>query len=439
MPGTPALMEAMHGRWGRLDWAATLRPAIALAENGFEVSPRLSASITGAALTGLRTYEAPRRYFFSPIGLPLRAGTRLTNPAYAETLRLMAAEGAKPFYEGEIAAAIVDAVRTESNPGILTAEDMAAYEVIERPPVCAPYRGRRVCGMGPPSSGGLTVGQILMLLGHFDMAPLAPGTPREAEGRHLIVEAAKRAYADRALYMADSDYVTVPVSGLLDPGYMTLRAQGMDRDAATAEAKAGNPPFRTLPTLGADPTPERPGTSHLVAIDRYGNAASMTTTIETGFGSRVMVRGFLLNNELTDFSRAPENAGRPIANRVEGGKRPRSSMAPTIVFRDGEPELLIGSPGGSRIIGYVAEALVAVLDWQMPLGEALALPHVVNRNGPTDAEPTLDEAALDGLRALGHEVKLRDLNSGLHAILIGEDGTLTGAADPRREGVALGD
>ena len=292
--------------------------------------------------------------------------------------------------------------------------------------------------MGPPSSGALTVGQILMLLDHFDMASLSPGKGREIEGRHLFAEAAKLAYADRALYMADSDFVPVPVRGLLDPAYMTARAQLIDRDAAVDKAAAGNPPWRETTLRAPDIDPERPGTSHISIRDKYGNAASMTTTIETGFGSRVMVRGFLLNNELTDFSLAPSKDGRPIANRVEAGKRPRSSMAPTIVMRGGEPYLLIGSPGGSRIINYVAQSLVAILDWGMSPAEALALPHIVNRNGVTDVEMGA-EGYKEPLEALGHEVKVRNLNSGLHAILIRPDGNLIGAADPRREGKAMGD
>jgi gamma-glutamyltranspeptidase/glutathione hydrolase len=278
---------------------------------------------------------------------------------------------------------------------------------------------------------------MLMLLEHFDMPGLSPAAGREIEGRHLFAEAGKLAYADRALYMADSDYVRVPTRGLLDPAYMTARAQLISPDGVIEEGFAGNPPWRDATLRAPDTDPERPGTSHIVIRDSFGNAASMTTTIETGFGSRVMVRGFLLNNELTDFSRASaDEDGRPIANRVESGKRPRSSMAPTIVMKDDVPYLLIGSPGGSRIINYVAESLVAILDWQMDPATALALPHVVNRNGATDVEVG-GEAFVEGLEALGHEVNVRDLNSGLHAILI-KDGKLTGAADPRREGKAMG-
>ena len=407
-----------------------------MAKAGFEVSPRMAASIKSAAEQSLGDFPVAKAYFFDENGAPLEAGTTLKNPEFAATLDEIARSGSKAFYTGAIAADIVAAVKTETNAGELTLDDLASYEVIERAPVCAPYRGYDVCGMGPPSSGALTVGQMLMLLEHFDMPSLSPANGREIEGRHLFAEAGKLAYADRALYMADSDFVRMPTRGLLDPAYMTTRAQIITPDGVIAEGFAGNPPWRDAALRAPDTDPERPGTSHVVIRDSFGNAASLTTTIETGFGSRVMVRGFLLNNELTDFSRAPSSEGRPIANRVEGGKRPRSSMAPTIVMKDGSPYLLIGSPGGSRIINYVAESLVAILDWGMDPAQALALPHVVNRNGATDVEVG-GEAYVAGLEALGHEVNVRDLNSGLHAIMI-EDGKLVGAADPRREGKAMG-
>lgn len=437
VPGTLRLLETAHDKWGVLPWAPLVRPVAQMAEEGFEISPRLEASIAGATKRSLGDFPATRAYFLQEDGTAKPAGTTLRNPDFARTLRVVAAKKSAALHDGPLAREIVEAVRTEKNAGILTLEDLSGYQVIERAPVCAPYRGYDVCGMGPPSSGALTVGQILMLLGHFDMAAYAPGSGREAEGRHLFAEASKRAYADRGLYMADSDFVRMPTRGLLDPAYMTLRAQGIDRAAAGGTANAGNPPWQEAALRAPDTDPERPGTSHIVIRDRYGNAASMTTTIETGFGSRVMVGGFLLNNELTDFSRAPEKDGAPVANRVEGGKRPRSSMAPTIVMKEGEPVLLIGSPGGSRIIGYVAQSIVAVLDWNMPLAEALALPHVANRNGEkTDVEEGAETLAA-GLEALGHVVDLRNLNSGLHAIRIDGD-TLTGAADPRREGIAMG-
>ena len=438
VPGTLKLLEAAHNRWGRSAWPDLVRPALVLAERGFVISPRLAASIEGAMDRDLAKFETTRAYFFDGDGSPKSAGTLLRNPEFADTLRNIRDHKARDFYNGPFALRIVAAVKTEENAGELTSRDLAEYRIIERAPVCAPYRAAQVCGMGPPSSGALTVGQILMLLDHFDMASLAPGSGREAEARHLFAEASKQAYADRALYMADSDYVRVPTRGLLDPAYMTARAQAIDPMRAGDKARAGNPPWRDAALRSPDTDPDRPGTSHIVIRDRYGNAASMTTTIETGFGSRVMVGGFLLNNELTDFSRAPSRDGRPIANRVEAGKRPRSSMAPTIVLQDGEPILLIGSPGGSRIINYVAQSIIAILDWNMNPADALALPHVVNRNGDTDVENGADALATS-LEALGHGVTVRDLNSGLHAILINKDGTHIGAADPRREGIAMGD
>ena len=435
VPGTLKLLDDAHERWGVLGWATLVRPIAGMAEDGFEISPRLEASIAGAVPKGLGSFSATRAYFLREDGTAKRAGDRLRNLRFARTLRVIAAKKSAALHHGPLAREIVEAVKTDPNPGILTLRDLADYAVVERAPVCAPYRGYEVCGMGPPSSGALTVGQILMMLEPFDMARYAPGSGREAQGRHLIVEASKRAYADRGLYMADRDFVAMP-GGLLDPGYMADRAAGIDPAMAGGPAEPGSPPWQDAALRAPDTDPERPGTSHIVIRDSYGNAASMTTTIETGFGSRVMVGGFLLNNELTDFSRAPESDGKPIANRVEGGKRPRSSMAPTIVLKDGEPVLLIGSPGGSRIIGYVAQSLVAILDWNMPLAEALSLSHVVNRNGDTDVEDGAAPLAA-ALEAMGHKVTLRNLNSGLHAIRI-EDGTMTGAADPRREGIASG-
>jgi len=434
VPGALKLMETLHERFGRTPWADLLAPAIATAARGFEISPRLAGAIAEAKEDKLDLFPAARTFFFNTDGSPKAEGTVLRNPDLAETLRLIAAEGAAPFYAGAIADDIVAAVRTEANPGILTREDLARYRVVERAPVCVAYRVHEVCGMGPPSSGGMTVAQILGMLESFDLPAMGPGPAAD----HLFIEAAKLAYADRDLYIADSDFVRMP-KGLLNRAYLAERSRLIDPDAVTAKATAGAPPWDEAELRAPQLQPERPGTSHFVIRDAQGNAISMTTSIETGFGSRVMTRGFLLNNQLTDFSRAPAADGAPIANRVEGGKRPRSSMAPTIVLRDGAPELLIGSPGGSRIITYVARATIAILDWGMSPAEAVAMPHVVNRNGATEVEEGPEaEARAAALRALGHEVKIADLNSGLHALLIGPDG-LTGAADPRREGVALGE
>ncbi|WGF87055.1 gamma-glutamyltransferase [Marinivivus vitaminiproducens] len=436
VPGAVKLLQTAHMHYGASYWADLFLPAIEKAEQGFAVSPRLAGLLADSTAQGLDAYPEAKAYFYDEAGQPRPSGFVLKNPAYADTLRTIAAEGGDAFYRAPIAQAIVDAVRsTPDNPGELTLEDFAAYEVKERAPVCSGYRAYQVCGMGPPSSGGIAVGQILGLLDHFDMGSLGPDS---VDAWHLFIEASKLAYADRAQYVADADFVSVPVQGLLDPAYLTARAQLIDRDRAMPEAKAGNPPWRDGALYAPQKQEEQPGTSHFVIVDRDGNAVSMTTTIESGFGSRLMTGGFLLNNELTDFSFVPEENGRPVANRVEGGKRPRSSMAPTIVMQDNAPHLLIGSPGGSRIIPYVAGATVGVLDWDMDLQDALDMGHVVNRNGPTELEEGTPTAALEAaLAARGQEVRLAEQNSGLHAILIGS-GQLTGAADSRREGTAAG-
>ena len=437
-PGTVALLASVHESHGRLPWKRLFAPAIALAENGFTVTPRLEGLLQGRRGERLRSHGPTAAYFF-PGGESLKAGTVVTNGLYAETLRTIADQGSNAFYSGAIARDIVAAVHgTTGNPGELAEADLTAYRIIKRVPVCHGYRGHRVCGMGPPSSGALTVGQILGILEHFDLASLGPGSP---DSWHLLAEASKLAFADRARYMADADFVPVPVKGLLDPSYLTARAQSIDLNTALATpVSAGNPPWRVDRGFAPDRVRGRPGTSHISIVDGDGNAVSMTTTIEGAFGSQLMVRGFLLNNELTDFSFLPTRNGRPIANRVEPGKRPRSSMAPTMVFDgEGNLELIIGSPGGSAIIGYVAQTLVAVLDWGLDIQAAIDLAHVVNRNGTTDIEAGSNAAGLQTtLAARGHNVRIRDLNSGLHGIAVTKDG-LRGGADPRREGVARGD
>ena len=437
-PGTVALLAAVHDDHGRLPWKRLFEPAIALAEKGFTVNARLAGLLQGERGERLRTYAPAATYFFLR-GKPLKAGDLVINRRFAETLRAIAEQGPSAFYTGAIAQDIVATVQgAAGNPGLLTEADLAAYRVIKRAPVCHPYRGHRVCGMGPPSSGALTVGQILGILEHFDVPSLGPDN---ADSWHLIAEASKLAFADRARYMADADFVPVPVKGLLDPAYLTARAQSIafDRTLETPAA-AGNPPWRGGPRFAPDTARGRPGTSHISIVDGDGNAVSMTTTIEGAFGSQLMVRGFLLNNELTDFSFLPTGGGRPIANRVEPGKRPRSSMAPTMVFDgEGNLELVVGSPGGSRIIGYVAQTLVAVLDWGLDIQAAIDLGHVVNRNGATDFEAGTKVVLFQtGLESRGHETRRRDLNSGLHGIAVTKDG-LRGGADPRREGMARGD
>lgn len=437
VPGTPALLEAAHSRWGATDWANLFDSAIQLAENGFTVSPRLAGAIANDQ-ERLATQAATAAYFL-PGGSPLAEGDTLMNPAYASTLRAMAAGGSRVMYHGDIARGIVSAVRGASQPGLLSLVDLAAYRVIERPAVCADYRDHHVCGMGPPSSGALTVGQILSLLQPYDLGTLGA---ESSDAWRLIGDASRLAFADRGLYMADEDYVPMP--DLLDTDYLSERSSLLQGDTALAEVSAGSPPWDQAQLdiqWGLGWTPSRASTSHISIVDAEGNALSMTTTIENGFGSRVMAPGgFLLNNELTDFSFSTHNDGRPIANRVEPGKRPRSSMSPTIVLRDGKPVLVLGSPGGSRIIGYVTQAIVAHLDWGMNVQQAAAMPHLVNRFGTFDLEAdTAAEGLADELAALGFETNVRSLNSGLHLIAIDDDGRLTGGADPRREGIAVGE
>lgn len=433
-PGTPMLMEEAHARWGRADWSGLFAPAISLADEGFTVSERLASSIAGGA-EKLQTFKATADYFF-PDGVALAAGDTLVNEDYAQTLRLLAAHGSDAFYSGPIANDIIATVRTAAgNPGILSTTDLAIYRVIERDAVCVPYRTYEVCGIGPPSSGALTVGQILGMLDRYDLAALGPDS---AEAWRLIGDASRLAFADRGRYMADSDFVPMPTAGLTAEAYLDERAALLGGDEALPEVSAGSPEWDHAMLLADDESLELPSTSHISIVDRYGNALSMTTTIENGFGSRLMVRGFLLNNELTDFSFRTQREGRPIANRIEPGKRPRSSMSPTIVLQDGKPSLVIGSPGGSRIIGYVAQAIIANIDWGMDVQQAVSMPHLVNRFGTYDLEEGTGAVDLETpLADLGFEVNVRGLNSGLHAISVSD--ILAGAADPRREGIALGE
>lgn len=433
-PGLPALMAEAHGRWGRAPWESLFAEAITLAEEGFVVTPRLEGLVEWSA-EWLAEHPVTSGYFL-PGGVPLAAGDRLRNPEYAATLRRMAQEGAGIFYHGPLAEDIVRTVREgHGNAGLLSLLDLSIYRVRERAPVCIDYREHAVCGMGPPSSGGLAVGQILGLLEPFYLASMGPD---DVEAWRLIGDASRLAFADRGRYVADSDHVPVPVEGLLARRYLVERGALLRGDDALPEVSPGRPEFDHSLNLADDLTPERPGTTHISIIDRYGNALSMTSTIEMAFGSHLMVNGFLLNNQLTDFSFRSHVDGMPVANRVAPGKRPRSSMAPTIVLKDDVPVLVLGSPGGSRIIGYVAKTIIAHLDWGLDVQAAINLPHLVNRFGPYDLEAgTQAEALGPALRTMGYEINETDMTSGLHAISVG--GMLKGGADPRREGIALGE
>jgi gamma-glutamyltranspeptidase/glutathione hydrolase len=410
-PGVLRLLELAHRRHGRLPWADLFQPAIAAAERGFPMTPRLHGWLE--RIEGLKDDPAARSLFYGGDGRPKPVGTMLVNPEYAATLRLLAREGAGAFYRGPVAADIVRTVRAKA--GDLSLEDLASYRAVEREPVCGPYHAVRVCSMGPPSSGGTAVLQILGLLERtgFDRAP-----PKSEEAVHLFAEARRLAFADRAKYLGDPDFVRVPVQALLSQNYLGKRAKLIG-----ARAMA-------LPLPGDLES----GTSHLSIVDAAGNAVSMTTTIEAPFGSRLMVRGFVLNNELTDFDFTPGSA-----NEVRGGKRPRSSMSPSIVFGPGgRVEIVIGSAGGAYIIGDTAKALVGMLDWKLDVQAAIDLPNFGGRGDAVEIEPgPMLERLGPGLRALGHAVRPREFPSGLHGIER-VPGGWRGGADPRREGTAKG-
>ncbi len=433
VPGLLRVMELAHRQHGRLAWARLFEPAVRLARSGFAVSDRLHKLIASDPF--LKDDPAARAYFFDDQGKPLAVGTVLRNPAFADVLQRVALQGPDAFYRGEIARDIVAAVASHRRPGDLTEQDLQAYRAKQREVLCGSYRVYKICGMPPPSSGGIAV---LALLGMLERFPMDRLRPNSAEAVHLFSEAGRLAYADRDHYVADPDFVTVPTQALVQPDYLRLRSALIAPSGSMGRAEPGVPPG-TKVAWAADSGSELPATSHISVVDGDGNAVSMTATIEAQFGSRIMVRGFLLNNQITDFSLNPREGGRWVANRVEAGKRPRSTMAPTLVF-DGQGQLLmtVGSPGGSAIINYVAKTLLGVLDWKLDIQQAIDLPNRGSRNRATELEQGTElEKIMPSLRAMGHEVQTLEFTSGLQGIVVTPTG-LVGGADSRREGVVLG-
>lgn len=457
--GTPGVLRALemaHQKSGRLPWAKLFEPAIRLSEQGFAISPRLHSLIA----TDRFIAQSPdmAAYFLNADGSPKATGTLLKNPALAAVFKRIAKEGPDALYQGSIADEIARKVQGHRNAGSLSQADLKSYTAKQRAPLCTDYKQWKVCGMPPPSSGGIAVAQILGTLQALEtrtprlaIAPMTPvksaspaGLEPTPEAVHLLAEAGRLAFADRALYVADADFTPVPVAGLVAPSYLAQRAT-LIGERSMGIAKPGQPAGIQV-AYAPDRSPLRISTSQVVAVDDQGGAVSMTTTVEAAFGSHVMVQGFLLNNQMTDFSFIPAENGQPVANRVQPGKRPRSAMAPTLVFDRNSGELLatVGSPGGSQIIEYVSKSLVAMLDWKLDPQAAISLPNFGSRNGATELEAGLFSPALkQALKDKGHALSEIEMTSGVQAIVRTRDAqgkvTLSGGADPRREGEALGD
>jgi len=431
VPGNVQLMAQAHQKWGKLPWATIFKPAIRLSQKGFIVNKTLESRL--AAIQGLWPNFDEARTTYWRDGKPLKAGMTFKNPKLAATLALLAKKGPDAFYTGPIASQIVHAVTTSKlSPGDMTMTDLAQYRAKEQQAVCAPYRVYVVCGMAPPSSGATTVLQILATLQRFDLKAMGKDSP---QSWYLIGQAMQLAYADREKYLGDDAFVNVPVAGLLNPEYIKERSALIDPEKARADYPAGNPPGATPRTAAI--SSEVAGTTHFTAVDKNGNIANMTSTIEGPFGSQLMAGGFFLNNELTDFTFAPEKDGAPVANRVVGGKRPLSSMAPTVVFdRDGRAVLALGSAGGKRIIMHVTKTLIGVIDFGLPLQQAIDLPNIYFGGGGLEVEQNSRLSAMaDGLGKFGQKVRPVDLGSKVNgAQRIGN--SWTGAADPRSEGTS---
>ena len=435
VPGNLRLAAEAHEASGKLPWKVLFGPAIALARDGFAITPRFYEVLDRYRATGALD-PAGRALFYDAAGEPFAVGTVVKNPTLATTFENLAARGANSFYVGPNAQALSAEVRAAPrNPAPMAAGDLAAYDAKPRDPVCGNYRGNRICGMGPPSSGATTVLAILEQLERFDMGALGKDSP---VAWHLFAESQRLAFADRELYLADGDFVRVPVAGLTDPTYLAARSALIAPDRTIANAEPGIPPGAPV-RQSAGLTPAEHGTSHFVAVDKWGDAVTYTSTIESIFGSGLVVGGYYLNNELTDFSLVPSLDGRPVANRVEAGKRPRSSMAPTLVYGpDGKLKAALGAAGGATIIVQVAKAIVGMVDWGLPAQQAIALPLLF---APTETlaveQGSALEAMVPALKALGHaDIQVRGLPLKANAIeRVGE--RWMGAADPRSEGAAV--
>ena len=432
VPGMPALIEVAHSKWGKLPWKDLFKRAASLADRGFVVSHRLSGLLATEQQRMSSSIDA-LSYFF-PKGKPLSQGTLLINREYGNLMRRLAEHGSDIFYSGPTASSIVATIRVgNENPGLITLADLANYAIKERPAICTKFRSYDVCGMGPPSSGAIGVGQILGMINAYPV-----GKMRDPQTLRLIGDATRLAFADRGRYLADADFVYVPSTELVDEQYLRSRASLLNKNIAIPKVAAGEPIASLSQRRAPNLSIEQQSTTHVSIVDTYGNVLSLTSSIENAFGSRLMTNGFLLNNQLTDFSFKSSSNGVPVANRVEGGKRPRSSMAPTIVLQDGKPVLVIGSPGGSRIISYVANTIVAILDWGLDVQKAVSQPHAVNRFGTYEIEKATRLIEIkNSLKELGYDVTERSLNSGLNVIMM-HNGSLFGGSDPRREGIAIG-
>jgi gamma-glutamyltranspeptidase/glutathione hydrolase len=434
VPGILKALEDAHAQFGTLPWSQLFDDSINLSNTGFKVSPRLATLIELDLHPGLNEFAQAQAYF-KPNGKPLAEGELRKNKKLASTLTKIAQQGTDAFYTGEIARNIVNAVNEVSiNPGKLSAADLAQYTAIQRQPMCSSYRVYEVCSMAPPSSGGVTMMQILKLLEGFTLSDYAP---ESLEFAHLFAQASALAFADRADYVADLSFMGIDAAPLVDADYLRNRAATLGTDVRYTEASSGRP-YGDL-SYASDDAFELDSTSHIAIVDKQGNAVSMTSSIEFMFGSGIMVDGFLLNNQLTDFAINPIKDGVVVLNAAAPGKRPRSAMSPTMVFtNDGELNLIVGSPGGSRIINYVAQTIINVLDFNLDIQESIDVARITNRNDFTSLEKGTNISQLKApLEALGHTVRVVDLNSGLHGIQI-ENGKLLGGADPRREGIAIG-